>query len=300
MVENFRPGVMEKLGLSWQTLRKVNEKIIMARISGYGYSKDSIPRQAFDATIQAETGFMEISGQEKEPTMIGTVLLDYTTGLNTAVGILAALNKRNITGKGMLIETSLISSALSLSMGAVPDFLNKSDFGKNGNSDRYSAPSNTYKAKDGFIHIMAGSDDRFAGLAASMGTKNLINNELYKTPISRLNNQIKLDKIVNNWTKKNSIKFLGKVLSANSVPWGKVNTFSDFMKTRTAKQYLINANIAGRNIKVPECAIKYTKKKLFIKKKIPNSLGQDNNKVLKSIGYSKTKIASFLRKRFFN
>ena len=63
---------------------------------------------------------MEISGQEKEPTMIGTVLLDYTTGLNTAVGILAALNKRNITGKGMLIETSLYH--LSLSMGAVPDF----------------------------------------------------------------------------------------------------------------------------------------------------------------------------------
>ena len=59
-----------------------------------GHSKDSIPRQAFDATIQAETGFMEISGQEKEPTMIGTVLLDYTTGLNTAVGILAALNKK--------------------------------------------------------------------------------------------------------------------------------------------------------------------------------------------------------------
>ena len=299
LVENFRPGVMEKLGLSWQTLRKVNEKIIMARISGYGYSKDSIPRQAFDATIQAETGFMEISGQEKKPTMIGTVLLDYTTGLNTAVGILAALNKRNITGKGMLIETSLISSALSLSMGAVPDFfLNKNDFGKNGNSDRYSAPSNTYKAKDGFIHIMAGSDDRFAGLAASMGTKNLINNELYKTPISRLNNQIKLDKIVNNWTTKNSIKFLGKVLSANSVPWGKVNTFSDFMKTRTAKQYLINANITGRNIKVPECAIKYTKRKNSHKKKIP-ALGQDNNKVLKSIGYSKTKIASFFKKKIF-
>ena len=91
---------MEKLGLSWQTLKKVNEKIIMARISGYGHSKNSIPRQAFDATIQAETGFMEISGHDKKPTMIGTVLLDYTTGLNTAVGILAALNKRNITGKG--------------------------------------------------------------------------------------------------------------------------------------------------------------------------------------------------------
>ena len=65
---------------------------------------------------------MEISGDEKKPTMIGTVVLDYTTGLNAAVGILAALNKRNTSGKGTIIETSLVSSALSLSMGAVPDF----------------------------------------------------------------------------------------------------------------------------------------------------------------------------------
>ena len=162
LIENFRPGVMEKLKLGWKTIKKVNNKLVMARISGYGQDDTVTARQAFDATIQAETGFMKISGEEKNPTMIGTVLLDYTTGLNTAVGILAALNKRNITGKGNLIETSLVSSALSLSMGAVPDFFtNKNNFEKNGNSDRFSAPSNTYKAKDGYIHIMAGSDDRF-------------------------------------------------------------------------------------------------------------------------------------------
>ena len=75
------------------------------------------------------------------------------------------INNRNITGKGELIETSLVSSALSMSMGAVPDyFLNNKNFGKHGNSDRFSSPSNTYKAKDGYIHVMAGSDDRFKGL----------------------------------------------------------------------------------------------------------------------------------------
>ena len=78
--------------------------------------------KAFDATIQAETGYMNISGHDKRPTMIGTVFLDYTTGLNTAIGILAALHSRASSGKGELIETSLVSSALSLSMGAVPDF----------------------------------------------------------------------------------------------------------------------------------------------------------------------------------
>ena len=128
---------MEKLGLSWGNVNKINKKIIMARISGYGQDDSTVSRQAFDATIQAETGFMQISGNDNKPTMIGTVFLDYTTGLNTAIGILAALNSRNKTGKGELIETSLVSSALSLTMGAVPDFLNNANFGKNGNSDRF-------------------------------------------------------------------------------------------------------------------------------------------------------------------
>ena len=296
LVENFRPGVMEKLKLGWKTIKKANSKLVMARISGYGQNNSTIARQAFDATIQAETGFMQISGEEKKPTMIGTVLLDYTTGLNTAIGILAALNKRNVTGKGELIETSLVSSALSLSMGAVPDFfLNKKNFGKHGNSDRFSSPSNTYKTKDGFVHIMAGSDDRFANLAIAMKKKSLINNALYKTPQARLKNQSKIDKIVETWTKKNSIKYLGRILSNNSVPWGEVKTFSQFLKTTTAKNYLIDAKIKKSKIKVPECAIKISTKKNVVKKDIP-LIGQNNNEVFKKLGYSFSELKSYKKK----
>ena len=296
LVENFRPGVMEKLKLGWKTIKKANNKLVMARISGYGQNNSTIARQAFDATIQAETGFMQISGEEKKPTMIGTVLLDYTTGLNTAIGILAALNKRNVTGKGELIETSLVSSALSLSMGAVPDFfLNKKNFGKHGNSDRFSSPSNTYKTKDGFVHIMAGSDDRFANLAIAMKKKSLINNALYKTPQARLKNQSKIDKIVETWTKKNSIKYLGKILSNNSVPWGEVKTFSQFLKTTTAKNYLIDAKIKKSKIKVPECAIKISTKKNVVKKDIP-LIGQNNNEVFKKLGYSFSELKLYKKK----
>ena len=296
LVENFRPGVMEKLKLGWKTIKKANNKLVMARISGYGQNNSTIARQAFDATIQAETGFMQISGEEKKPTMIGTVLLDYTTGLNTAIGILAALNKRNVTGKGELIETSLVSSALSLSMGAVPDFfLNNKNFGKHGNSDRFSSPSNTYKTKDGFVHIMAGSDDRFANLAIAMKRKSLINNVLYKTPQARLKNQSKIDKIVETWTKKNSIKYLGKILSNNSVPWGEVKTFSQFLKTNTAKNYLIDAKIKKSKIKVPECAIKISTKKNLVKKDIP-LIGQNNNEVFRKLGYSFSELKLYKKK----
>ena len=269
----------------------------MARISGYGQEDTGTARQAFDATIQAETGFMQISGDEKKPTMIGTVLLDYTTGLNTAIGILAALNKRNITGKGELIETSLISSALALSMGAVPDFfLNKSSFDKNGNSDRFSSPSNTYKAKDGFIHIMAGSDDRFKGLLISMNKKKLFNNNLSSTPDNRLKNQKKIDKIVNDWTKSRTVNYIGKVLSFNSVPWGKVKSFSQFLLTKTAKKNLFDANLKNRLIKVPACAIKNSSLKVNKKKRIP-LLGENNSQILKNLGYSKSDIQVLKKKK---
>ena len=290
VLENFRPGVMEKLKLDWNTLKKINKKIIMARISGYGQNDSAISRQAFDATVQAETGYMHISGHDNKPTMIGTVFLDYTTGLNTAIGILAAINSRNLTGKGELIETSLVSSALSLSMGAVPDFFtNKKNFLKNANSDRFSSPSNTYKTKNGYIHIMAGSDDRFYGLVSAMNKKELFTNKIYNTPQKRIKNQKNLDNIVNNWTKKNTIQEISKKLSKHNVPWGHVKTFGDFLKTKTANNFITSAKINNKIIKVPKCAIE-TPKKNVNKKTIVPQVGQDNHKVLKSIGYTKKKI----------
>tara|TARA_A100001015_G_scaffold319717_1_gene443534 strand:+ start:734 stop:1903 length:1170 start_codon:yes stop_codon:yes gene_type:complete len=297
VLENFRPGVMEKLRLDWNTLKKVNKKIIMARISGYGQNDSTVSRQAFDATIQAETGYMHISGHDNKPTMIGTVFLDYTTGLNTAIGILAAINSRNLTGQGELIETSLVSSALSLSMGAVPDFFtNKKNFLKNGNSDRFSSPSNTYKTKNGYIHIMAGSDDRFYGLVNAMNKKELFTKKIYNTPQKRIKNQKSLDKIINKWTKKNTIRVISKKLSNHNVPWGQVKTFGDFLKTKTAKNFITNAKIDDKIIKVPKCAIEVPKKNSNEKSIVPK-VGQDNNKILKFLGYARKKIDVLKKKK---
>ena len=146
-------------------------------------------------------------------------------------------------------------------MGAVPDFfLNNKNFGKTGNSDRFSSPSNTYKAKNGYIHIMAGSDDRFYGLVKAMNKKELFNSKLYNTPQKRIINQKKIDRIVNNWTKKFPIKLISKKLSKNNVPWGEVKTFSDFLKTKTAKNFITSAKINNKIIKVPKCAIETPKK----------------------------------------
>lgn len=288
LIENFRPGIMEKLELDWKKIKKINPKIIMARIGGYPKVKNSKVRQAFDATVQAETGLMLISGEDnKKPNMIGTVLLDYTTGLNMAVGILSALYSRNKTGKGQLVETTLSDAALSISMSAVPDyFINNSEFKQNGNSDRFSSPSNTYKTKNGFMHIMAGSDDRFFNLLKAMNRIELFKKKSYMNSRNRLRNTKSLDKIVTNWTKKYTNKQLGKLLSKFSVPWGEIKNFSEFLNSDTAKKSIKKAVIKNTNISVPRCPIIYPFVKLKNKSKVP-SLGQHNKSILNEIKINK-------------
>ena len=181
-------------------------------------------------------------------------------------------------------------------MGAVPDFfLNNKNFGKTGNSDRFSSPSNTYKAKNGYIHIMAGSDDRFHGLVKAMNKKELFNSKLYNTPQKRIINQKKIDRVVNNWTKKIPIKLISKKLSKNNVPWGEVKTFGEFLKTKTAKNFLTNGFTKTKTIKVPKCAINVMSKNTKEKSFIPE-LGEDSNKILKSLGYSKENIRVLKKK----
>ena len=110
-----------------------------------------------------------------------------------------------------------------------------------------------------------------------------------------MKNQSKIDAIVNKWTKKNTLKYLGNILSKNSVPWGKVKTFSQFLNTKTADNNLMKAKINNNNIIVPECAIRVPNNKPSTKKVIPK-VGQNNEEILKGLGYSK-KVISELRKK---
>ena len=175
-------------------------------------------------------------------------------------------------------------------MAAIPNFfLNKEDFGKMGNSDRYSSPSNTYRAKDGFIHIMAGSDDRFKALLMAMKMPKLFKNAMYNDTKKRIKNQDKLDEIVEEWTKSKNISYLGKILQKFSVPWGKVRSFSEFLQTKEGKQYLRKADIKNKKITVPKLSINLPHKKDVFKKKVPE-LGQDNIEILENLGFNKKKI----------
>lgn len=225
LIENFRPGVMERFGCAWDDLKAVNDRLIMARISGYGQDGPYARRPSFDAIAQAGSGLMEMTGADDgPPTLAGTTVIDHTTGLHATVGILSALHARETTGKGQLVDVALLDSALSLLMTAIPAY---SLLGikpeRIGNRDRYGAPSNTFPTGDGhFVHIVAGGDDRFHRFAAAVGLEHLLDDPKYESNDSRLEHVDELEEMVVAWTSSHTCDEIIAAMEEARVPCGKV------------------------------------------------------------------------------
>ena len=161
LIENFRPGTMERMGCGWNELHSANSRLIMARISGYGQTTSLANQPCFDAIAQATTGLMDLTGSpDGSPMVAGTFLVDYSAGLYSCVGILAALEQRHATGEGQMVDVSLMGSATSLLVTAIPEYVLKgTQPTRIGNRDRYRSPANTFQAKDGpWILVLAGND----------------------------------------------------------------------------------------------------------------------------------------------
>ncbi len=203
VVENFRPGVMKKLGLDYESLKKVNPGLIYAAISGFGQTGPYADRAGYDTMAQAMSGIMSVTGWPgSEPTRCGASVADIMGGLQAVIGILAALRYREKTGKGQMIDISLVDvsvvglssvNQVYLTNGRVPQRL--------GNSYESSAPGGGYHTKDGYF-IMNGSAPKFwAILCNAMKKPELIEDPRFATNALRVTNKKELDAIVTEWTK---------------------------------------------------------------------------------------------------
>ena len=203
LVENYRPGVMKRLGLDYDELKKVNPRLIYAAISGFGQTGPYASRAGYDTMAQAMSGIMSITGfPGSEPTRCGASVADIMGGLQAVIGILAALRYREKTGQGQMIDVSLVDvsvvglssvNQVYLTTGRVPQ--------RNGNSYESSAPGGGYHTKDGYF-IMNGSAPKFWRiLCEAMKRPELIEDERFATNALRVTNKKQLDAIVTEWTK---------------------------------------------------------------------------------------------------
>ena len=198
LVENFRPGTMEKLGLGYETLKEKNEKIIYCSISGFGQTGPYKDRPAYDIIIQAMSGLMSINGQpDGPPTRVGTSISDIAAGFCSAVGILSALHKREKNGKGQQIDVSMLDCTVySLENAIARYFANGVNPGRIGNRHSVCTPFDIFPTKDGTIAIAVQNNTLWERFCKGIGAENLIKDPRFETNASRTANEKELKSLI--------------------------------------------------------------------------------------------------------
>ena len=224
LVENFKPGTLEKWGLAPADLQAANPKLIVARMSGYGQTGPYSDRAGFGGIGEAMGGWRHIVGEpDRPPSRMGVSIGDTLTATYGCMGILAALHVRERTGKGQVVDAALYESVLQVMEGLIPEY-DRSGIvrERSGSILPGIAPSNVYSCSDGDYMIGANNDAIFRRLAQAMGRPGLADDERYATHLARGRNQHELDGIINDWTRTLTIHALDALMIEHSIPAGRV------------------------------------------------------------------------------
>lgn len=302
IIENYRPGTMEKLGLGYDELKKVNPAIIYGAVSGFGHTGPLSKRAGYDIIGQAMGGLMSTTGWPGGPaTRSGTPLGDVLGGLNLAIGILAALVNREKTGLGEKVDVALVDSVASAmenitmiyqATGRIPQRI--------GNRYESTYPYDSFPANDGDVIIAAGNNKLFSILCEIMEQPELKNDSRFLDIKSRVANHNDLFEIVSTWTKKYSVEEIDKKLNDAGCPASIVNTID---------RLVVDKQIAGAREMFPEikqpgigklqitaCPQKLTRTRSFPRKAAP-LLGEDNIDIYgKLLGFDENKIKELKEK----
>ena len=241
LVENFKPGTLEKWGFGWNEVSKKYPKLIYASASGFGQTGPLKELPAYDMVVQGMGGLMSVTGHpNSEPTRVGTSIGDITAGLFTAIGINAALYDRQKTGKGTFIDVSMLDCQIAILENAIARYLSKNEIPEPMGSRHPSiAPFEAFKTKDSFLIIAAGNDKLFKSLCEVLEIPNIANDEMYKTNSLRSQNIDKLKLIIENKLQyKNTDEWI-KVMENLKIPCGPIFNI---------KQAVENPQIKERNM----------------------------------------------------
>ncbi|MGH3644514.1 MAG: CaiB/BaiF CoA transferase family protein, partial [Mycobacterium sp.] len=233
VVENFRPGTLERWNLSYDRLAAANPGLILARISGFGQTGPYRRRPGFAAVAEAMSGMRFINGYpDQAPPRVGLSLGDSIAGTFAAQGILAALHERHASGLGQEIDVSLVESCLAMMEGAVAEY-DRLGIVRQPTGTRIPgvAPSNVFKTADGLWFVIAASQQRmFERLCVTMGRPELAVDPRFSTHEGRVSNQIELEELVGEWAQHRTATELQELLEDSSIAAGPVYTMAEVVR----------------------------------------------------------------------
>ncbi|QJT82705.1 CaiB/BaiF CoA-transferase family protein [Kosakonia sp. MUSA4] len=220
LVENFRPGVTQRLGIDYATLQAINPRLVYVSISGFGQQGSLAHKAAYDHIIQAIGGIMQVTGWANgEPTRVGDAIGDVVAGLYGSWAVLAALLQRGITGKGQHLDVSMLDTMVTLQMVSLTQWLGgQPSAGRLGNAHPISAPMDSYRAQDGHIVIAVANDKLFRQLAGAMGNPALVDDPRFASDPQRLAHQQPLREEIERWLADKSVSDAQAVLDRAGVP----------------------------------------------------------------------------------
>ncbi|RJX15780.1 CoA transferase [Candidatus Bathyarchaeota archaeon] len=299
-VENFKPGVIQKLGFDYETVKKINPKIVYCSLSGFGQTGPYKNYPAFDPVIQAFCGLMMNTGYpDRPPARVGASLLDFGAGTMAAYTIVLALLLREKTGKGQKIDISLFDVATSWMgywiayytlTGKVPQ--------RQGSGMLNIVPYQVFEVKDGFVFVGVINDRFWKAFCKALGLKHLENNPKFLTNEKRWENKEELLNILNKIFKKYRKDTLVKKLIEADVPCGPVKSVDELVSDPhlLARNMLVEFTWTdGRKVKTVGVPFKFSEISGVIKN-FPPKLGEHTDEILEKLGYSKEEIKNLKSK----
>ena len=294
VVENFRPDVMKRLGLDYEKLKEIKPDIIYCAISGFGQTGPDALKPAYDQIIQGLSGEMAINGDERlNPLRAGFPVCDTVGGLNAALAIMVALFHKQRTGEGQFIDVALLDSIMPL-LGWVA--ANLMIGGKHpqllGNENMTSAPSGTFKTKDGYINIAANKQEQWEALADILGIQELKEDPRFKLRDSRKKNRYELNDYVNEKLIERNTEEWVEMLNRAGIPSGAILTLEQALN----QPQVIHRNTFAEldtpeigKIKVFNMTAKFEKTPGFAVEP-PPLLSQHSHEILMNLGYNENEI----------
>ncbi|PGZ95928.1 CoA transferase [Bacillus pseudomycoides] len=302
VVQNFKPGTLERMGLGYEVLQEVKEDIILASISGFGQKGPASHLPGYDYMIQAMSGLMSITGgKDEEPAKVGVAIADVLTGLFTCIGILAALQHRNRTGEGQEIDISLFDSQLAALVNVASNYLCTGELPERlGNQHPNIVPYQVFQAEDGDLVVAVGNDEQFHKFCLLLGRQDLSRLDCYKTNANRLLHREELVDILAKEMKKKKKEDWKQLLDEAGIPNGPILNVKEALETEQAVSRdmtihmehptIENLTLVGSPLKLAKTPVRMQKH--------PPLHGEHTEQILKELGYSQESITEMKKNQW--